>query len=202
MIRIDMSEGQTHESIGKILAASADTESLISRVRKQPSSVLPLDEFEKSHPMIWDLFLQAFDEGRLTDALGEVADLRHCLIILTSNLGAAAHRSLGLGFAPQADAFSKEHVLRAIAQTYRPEFQNRLDKVIVFRPLTRDLMRGILKKELAALQNRRGLKDRTSAVEWESSALEFLLEKGFSPKMGRGSLSAQSISTWSPRWRR
>ncbi len=158
--------------------------SLINRVRKQPFSVLLLDEFEKSHPMIWDLFLQAFDEGRLTDALGQVADLRHCLIILTSNLGATAHRSLGLGFAPQADEFSKEQVMRAIAQTYRPEFQNRLDKVIVFRPLSRELMRGILKKELAALLHRRGLKDRSWAIEWESSALEFLLEKGFSPEMG------------------
>jgi len=187
MIRLDMSEFQTHDSIGKILgqaSAFADADSLINRVRKQPFSVLLLDEFEKSHPMIWDLFLQAFDEGRLTDAMGQVADLRHCLIILTSNLGATAHRSLGLGFAPQADEFTKEQVLRAIAQTYRPEFQNRLDKVIVFAPLTRDRMRAILQKELAALRERRGLRDRAWAVEWESSALEFLLERGFSPEMG------------------
>jgi ATP-dependent Clp protease ATP-binding subunit ClpC len=187
MIRLDMSEFQTHDSIGKILgqaSAFAEADSLISRVRKQPFSVLLLDEFEKSHPMIWDLFLQAFDEGRLTDATGQVADLRHCLIILTSNLGATSHRSLGLGFAPQADEFTKEQVLRAIARTYRPEFQNRLDKVIVFAPLTRERMRAILQKELAALRARRGLKDRSWAVEWESSALEFLLERGFSPEMG------------------
>ena len=98
MIRLDMSEFQTHDLIGKILghaSAFADADSLINRVRKQPFSVLLLDEFEKSHPMIWDLFLQAFDEGRLTDPMGQVADLRHCLIILTSNLGATAHRSLG-----------------------------------------------------------------------------------------------------------
>jgi ATP-dependent Clp protease ATP-binding subunit ClpC len=188
LIRLDMSEFQTPDSMSKILgqstASAIETDSLISRVRKQPFSVILLDEFEKSHPNIWDLFLQAFDEGRLTDAMGQVADLRHCLIIMTSNLGATAHRSLGLGFAPQADEFSKEQVLRAISQTYRPEFQNRLDKVIVFNPLTRDLMRGILKKELAALLDRRGLKDRAWAIEWESSALEFLLEKGFSPEMG------------------
>lgn len=188
LIRLDMSEFQTHESMSKILGQSSasafEADSLISRVRKQPFSVLLLDEFEKSHPMIWDLFLQAFDEGRLTDAMGQTADLRHCLIILTSNLGATAHRSLGLGFAPQEDVFTKEQVLRAIAQTYRPEFQNRLDKVIVFRPLTRELMRGILRKELASLLDRRGLKDRAWAIEWESSALEFLLEKGFSPEMG------------------
>jgi ATP-dependent Clp protease ATP-binding subunit ClpC len=187
MIRLDMSEFQMFESVSKILGqsnAAADTDSLISRVRKQPFSVILLDEFEKSHPNIWDLFLQAFDEGRLTDAMGQVADLRHCIIIMTSNLGATAHQSLGLGFAPRADAFSKEQVLRAISQTYRPEFQNRLDKVIVFQPLTRDLMRSILKKELAALLDRRGLKDRTWAIEWESSALEFLLAKGFSQEMG------------------
>jgi ATP-dependent Clp protease ATP-binding subunit ClpC len=188
MIRLDMSEFQTHEAISKILgqssAAAIEADSLINRVRKQPFSVILLDEFEKAHPNIWDLFLQAFDEGRLTDAMGQVADFRHCLIILTSNLGATAHRSLGLGFAPQADVFTKEQVMRAISQTYRPEFQNRLDKVIVFRPLTRELMRGILRKELAALLDRRGLKDRAWAIEWESSALEFLLEKGFSPEMG------------------
>ncbi len=188
MIRLDMSEFQTHDSISKILgqsaAAAVEADSLISRVRKQPFSVILLDEFEKSHPMIWDLFLQAFDEGRLTDAMGQTADLRHCLIIMTSNLGSTAHRSLGLGFVPQADEFSKEQVLRAISQTYRPEFQNRLDKVIVFHPLTRELMRGILRKELAGLLERRGLKDRAWAIEWESSALEFLLEHGFSPEMG------------------
>ena len=188
MIRLDMSEFQTHEAISKILgqssASAIEADSLISRVRKQPFSVVLLDEFEKSHSNIWDLFLQAFDEGRLTDAMGQVADLRHCLIILTSNLGATAHRSMGLGFAPQADEFSKDQVLRAISLTYRPEFRNRLDKIIVFQPLTRDLMRGILKKELAALLERRGLKDRAWAIEWESSALEFLLEKGFSPEMG------------------
>ena len=188
MIRLDMSEFQTHDSISKILGQNSsgalEADSLISRVRKQPFSVLLLDEFEKSHPMIWDLFLQAFDEGRLTDAMGQTADLRHCLIILTSNLGATAHRSLGVGFAPQADVFNNDQVLRAISQTYRPEFQNRLDKVIVFRPLTRELMRGILRKELAALLERRGLKDRAWAIEWEASALEFLLEKGFSPEMG------------------
>ncbi len=187
LIRLDMSEFQTPESIGKILGATSapiEAESLISRVRKQPFSVLLLDEFEKSHPMIWDLFLQVFDEGRLSDAVGQVTDFRHCLIILTSNLGATAHRTLGLGFAPPADVFSAEQIMRAIGQTYRPEFQNRLDKVIIFHPLTREVMRGILKKELTALLGRRGLRERDWAIEWETSALEFLLMKGFSAAMG------------------
>ena len=70
---------------------------LISHVRKQPFSVVLLDEFEKAHPRIWDLFLQVFDDARLTDTLGQVADFRHCLIIMTTNLGATSHQSAGLG---------------------------------------------------------------------------------------------------------
>ena len=187
MIRLDMSEFQTPESTRKILGDSSDameTQSLIMRVRKQPFSVILLDEFEKAHANIWDLFLQVFDDGRLTDAIGQTADFRHSIIILTSNLGATRHQSSGLGFAPQADAFSQEQVLRAVGQNFRPEFVNRLDKVIVFRPLSRDQMRRILHKELQLVLQRRGLRNREWAVEWESSALEFLLDRGFSPEMG------------------
>ncbi|MBK9080504.1 MAG: AAA family ATPase [Hyphomicrobium sp.] len=187
MIRFDMSEFQTFDAISKILGGGglpADADTLISRIRKQPFSLVLLDEFEKSHPQIWDLFLQVFDDGRLTDAYGQTADFRHCLIILTTNLGATAHRDSGMGFTPSAAHFTNDQIMRAISQTFRPEFQNRLDKVIVFKPLTRELMRGILKKELDRIFERRGLKDRAWAVEWDASALEFLLEKGFSPEMG------------------
>ncbi|MGA7325370.1 MAG: AAA family ATPase [Rhodomicrobium sp.] len=185
MIRLDMSEFQAHDSAWKILGTwDASTETLISRVRKQPFSVVLLDEFEKAHANIWDLFLQVFDDGRLTDASGQEADFRHCIIILTTNLGATAHRSADLGFLPSSATFSREQVLQSVSQTFRPEFQNRLDKVIVFQPLTRELMRGILKKELAHVLERRGFLDREWAVEWEASALEFLLERGFSPEMG------------------
>jgi ATP-dependent Clp protease ATP-binding subunit ClpC len=187
MIRLDMSEFQTAESTHKILGERGDpaaTQSLTLRVRKQPFCVILLDEFEKAHSNIWDLFLQVFDAGRLTDAAGQTVDFRHSIIVLTSNLGATQHRSSGLGFAPAADAFSQEQVERAVHQSFRPEFVNRLDKVIVFRPLTRELMRGILQKELKLVLERRGLRDREWAVEWEASALEFLLDKGFSPEMG------------------
>lgn len=187
MIRLDMSEFQTAESTAKILGAgdmANPADSLITLVRKQPFSVVLLDEFEKAHANVWDLFLQVFDDGRLTDQLGQVADFRHCIIILTSNLGATSHRSARLGFSPADDAYTSEQVLRTIGQTFRPEFQNRLDKVIVFQPLSRELMGSILKKELSRVLDRRGFKDREWAVEWEASAIEFLLEKGFSPEMG------------------
>jgi ATP-dependent Clp protease ATP-binding subunit ClpC len=187
MVRLDMSEFQTPDSTFKILGsgdAAGPSDSLITLVRKQPFSVVLLDEFEKAHANVWDLFLQVFDDGRLTDQVGQVADFRHCIIILTSNLGATSHRGPRLGFSAKEEAYSSDQVMRAVAQTFRPEFQNRLDKVIVFRPLSRELMRDILKKELARVLDRRGLKDREWAVEWEASALEFLLEKGFSPEMG------------------
>lgn len=186
MIRLDMSEFQTPESTSKILGSGdgAGSDSLITLIRKQPFSVILLDEFEKAHPNVWDLFLQVFDDGRLTDQVGQVADFRYAIIILTSNLGATVHRGARLGFSPSESAFTPDQVMQTIGQTFRPEFQNRLDKVIVFRPLSRDLMRGILKKELARVLERRGFKDREWAVEWEASALEFLLEKGFSPEMG------------------
>ena len=186
LLRLDMSEFQHSGSVDKIIGAADDgrTQSLIQRVRKQPFAVILLDEFEKAHANVWDLFLQVFDDGRLSDTAGQVADFRHTIIILTSNLGATAHQGSGVGFAPRADAFSQEQVKRAVAQSFRPEFVNRLDKVIVFRPLTRDRMRGILLKELARVLERRGLKNREWAVEWESSAQEFLLEKGFTADMG------------------
>jgi ATP-dependent Clp protease ATP-binding subunit ClpC len=187
LVRLDMSEYQTPDAAQKILGGGGladDSDSLINRVRKQPFSVVLLDEFEKAHGAIWDLFLQVFDDGRLTDAMGHIADFRHCMIILTTNLGAISHQNAGIGFAPAAGAFSPSQVLRAINQTFRPEFQNRLDKVIVFRPLTRDLMREILRKELNRVLERRGLKYREWAVEWEASAQDFLLEKGFSADMG------------------
>ncbi len=186
MIRLDMSEFQTVESTSKILGQrdGSGSDSLIDRVRKQPFSVVLLDEFEKAHPNCWDLFLQIFDDGRLSDARGSEADFRHCIIILTSNLGATTHRGGGLGFRPDADAFVSDQVMRTVSQTFRPEFVNRLDKIIVFQPLSRELMRGILHKELAHVQERRGLRDRAWAVEWEPSAIEFLLDRGFSPDMG------------------
>lgn len=187
LIRLDMSEFQTAESTKKIVGDTdqhAEVQSLAHRVRKQPFSVVLLDEFEKAHPNTWDLFLQVFDDGRLTDAMGQTSDFRHCIIILTSNLGARIPQGPGVGFGSTSGLFSQDQVLRAVHQTFRPEFVNRLDAVIVFRPLSRELMRGILTKELKAVLERRGLRDREWAVEWESSALDFLLEKGFSHTLG------------------
>ncbi len=187
MVRLDMSEFQASDSLAKLVGGpynSENTDTLTDRVRRQPYSVLLLDEFEKAHPAVWDLCLQLLDEGRLTDYTGQTADFRNCLIILTTNLGATTHQTSGLGFAPAQGAYNTDQVMRAIGDVFRPEFQNRLDDVVVFKPLTRELMRGILTKELARLYQRRGLQQRDWAIEWEASAIEFLLEKGFNAEMG------------------
>jgi ATP-dependent Clp protease ATP-binding subunit ClpC len=186
LIRLDMSEFQSVESMRKIVGepVGGDANALTDRVQKQPFSVVLLDEFEKAHSAAWDLFLQVFDDGRLTDARGLTVDFRHCIIILTSNVGSTIKQDSGPGFLAYEAVLTKEQVMKAIRQTFRPEFVNRLDRVIVFRPLTRDHMRSIVAKELSLVLERRGLRHREWAVEWEASALEFLLDKGFSTAMG------------------
>ena len=186
MLRIDMSEYQTDDSAWRLIDDGRDggSTSLATRIRQAPFSVVLLDEFEKASPRIWDLFLQVFDDGRLTDRGGNTADFRHSIIVLTSNLGAAIARGGGVGFVAQAGGFSRELVDRAIAQTFRREFVNRLDRVVVFNPLTRARMRDLLGKELRDVLGRRGFRGRDWAVEWEPSAVEFLLDRGFTPDLG------------------
>lgn len=190
MIRIDMSELQAPESLERILGGSAEGTAgvqgtaLVHAIRRQPFSVILLDEFEKAHPSVWDLFLQVFDDGRLTDRLGNVADLRHAVIIMTSNLGATLPYGATIGFSADHGGFAPAAVERAVAQTFRREFVNRIDRVVVFRPLGRAEMREILRKELDDALQRRGLRNRSWAVEWDASAIDFLLEKGFTPDLG------------------
>ena len=186
LLRYDMSEFQSPDSLERLVGdgQKLDQDSLTRRIRKQPFSIILLDEFEKAHPRVWDLFLQVFDDGRLTDPLGRTSDFRHAIVILTSNLGGQTAARAGLGFDQDSGGFRVAEVDRAVAQAFRPEFLNRLDRVIVFRPFTREVMREILDKELQDVQQRRGLRNREWAVVWEDSALEFLLDRGFSPALG------------------
>jgi ATP-dependent Clp protease ATP-binding subunit ClpC len=187
MIRLDMSELQTWESQARILGEAdetSDSAALVNQIRKQPFSVVLLDEFEKAHPTVWDLFLQVFDDGRLTDKRGNTADFRHSVIILTSNLGATLPHGASVGFAQEQSQFAAGSVERAVGRAFRREFVNRIDRVVVFRPLGRGVMRDLLRKELNDVLTRRGLRTRQWAVEWDESAIEFLLEKGFTADLG------------------
>jgi ATP-dependent Clp protease ATP-binding subunit ClpC len=182
-IRIDMSELQDGGALDRMLGSSGPhdgAQSLAQRIRQQPFSVVLLDEVEKAHPAIWDLLLAVLDDGRLTDRHGRLADFRHAILIMTSNLGAARARGAGLGFgAEPVDA-----VLGELQKTFRPEFLNRIDRIVVFRPLGELTMRRILEKELRRALERRGLRSRHWAVEWDGTALDFLLRAGFSSELG------------------
>ena len=187
MIRLDMSEFQDPDSGWRLIGRNdrgAGGGSLTSRIREHPFSVILLDEFEKAHVKVWDLFLQVFDDGRLSDTDGQLADFRHAIIILTSNLGATISNEAGVGFTSTSGGFSAKDVMRSVSRTFRREFVNRLDRVVVFRPLSREVMRAILENELNNALGRRGLRTKQWAVEWEDSAIEFLLVEGFTPDLG------------------
>jgi ATP-dependent Clp protease ATP-binding subunit ClpC len=185
LLRLDMSEYQSEDAAWRLTDDGRDgTRSLVARIREQPFSVVLLDEFEKAHPRVWDVFLQVFDDGRLGDRSGHVADFRHSIIILTSNVGSTITRSAGPGFTSAAGGYSRGAVEKALFETFRREFLNRLDRIVLFNPLDRGLMREILHKELQRAMQRRGLRNRDWAVEWEPSAIEFLLDRGFTPDLG------------------
>lgn len=187
MIRFDMSEFMSEDSLHRLIGErdrTSESRALVNLIRNQPFSVILLDEFEKAHPKVWDLFLQVFDDGRLTDRLGNTADFRHSIIIMTSNLGAAIPQGSGVGFSGDRKGFSESSVTRAVQTAFRPEFLNRIDRVVVFRPLSRSVVRKILLKELNDVISRRGFRNKDWAVEWEESALDFLLDKGFTEELG------------------
>jgi ATP-dependent Clp protease ATP-binding subunit ClpC len=188
LVRLDMSEFQTEASFERLLAdasANNDAATLMTSVRASPFSVVLLDEFEKAHRNVWNLFLQLFDDGRLTDRQGRAADFRQCVVILTSNFGAAVDSREPLGFGGTGGArFNPAQVERNLSRAFSPELLNRIDRVVIFRPFERDQIRALLQRELAQVLDRRGFRNRPWAVEWDESALEFLAEKGFSAELG------------------
>ena len=189
MIRLDMSEFQTSDTLPRILGEDSDSgtgdrTALVHQIRKQPFSVILLDEFEKAHARVWDLFLQVFDDGRLTDRQGNHADFRHAMVILTVNVGAEAAFTEAIGFGETLPSARTEEYETALTRVFRREFLNRIDRVVVFRPLSKAVMREVLHKELEDVLRRRGLRNRQWAVEWDASALDFLLARGFSSRYG------------------
>jgi ATP-dependent Clp protease ATP-binding subunit ClpC len=188
LVRLDMSEFQTPESLERLLAETNPNESptagFVSAINRQPFSVVLLDEFEKAHANIWDLFLQVFDDGRLTTQAGRTVDFRHTVIILTSNIGSAIRTEQRVGFVTDPERFTPAAIERAVANVFRPEFLNRLDRTVVFRPLDRAIMRSLLEKELAALLDRRGFRSQPWAVEWDEAAVDLLIDRGFSADLG------------------
>jgi len=190
MFRVDLSEYKDYHSFEKLIGDPRLKKpgTLTEHVRKQPFSVVLLDEFEKGHSNVADLFLQVFDDGRLTDATGETVDFRHCLLILTSNVGSDLRDgSSGIGFGEargEAKGAAEGRVRRALEAAYRPEFLNRIDRILVFHALGREEMRRIAHRELGKLYRREGLLERELLVEVDDGVIDLLLDRGFDPKYG------------------
>ncbi len=189
MIRLDMSEYNSPGSATRLVSShSGDLEGLLtSQMRDQPFSVLLLDEFEKAAPQVFDLFLQVLGEARLTDAAGRVADFSNAIVIMTSNLGAQNFRAganLGFGGTEAADLGAEEHFTGEAKKRFRPEFFNRIDRIVPFLPLTRQVLEGIVAKELKAIQRRDGLRERQLSLQLDEPILNEVLRHGHDPRYG------------------
>ncbi|MBG6216091.1 ATP-dependent Clp protease ATP-binding subunit ClpB [Arthrobacter sp. CAN_A6] len=183
MIRIDMSEYSEKHSVARLVGAPPgyvgyeEGGQLTESVRRRPYGVVLLDEVEKAHPEVFDILLQVLDDGRLTDGQGRTVDFRNVILVLTSNLG-----SQFLVDPVLDDDAKREAVLATVNASFRPEFLNRLDDVIVFDPLSLDDLSRIVNLQVDALASR--LKDRRLQLEVTPSASEWLAMTGFDPAYG------------------
>ena len=193
LIQLDMSEYMEKFNVSRLVGAPPgyvgyeEGGQLTERVRRRPYSVVLLDEIEKAHPDVFNILLQVLEDGRLTDSFGRKVDFRNTILIMTSNIGAELLRKQGsLGFAPATGAVTFEkmklQLLEEVKRTFKPEFLNRIDDVIVFHQLSRDNLVRIVDIEIAMVQER--LREQGIRVELDESAKEFLVEKGFDAVYG------------------
>lgn len=188
LLQVDMSEYMDKFNVSRLIGAPPgyvgyeEGGQLTEKVRRKPYSVVLLDEIEKAHPDVFNLLLQVFEEGRLTDSLGRKVDFRNTIILMTSNVGAEMLRSKGsLGFASKSKEATyddmKERLLEEVKKTFKPEFLNRIDDIIVFKSLTKEDLRHIVEIEVNSVADR--LKEKGIVLEITKEASELLIEKGF-----------------------
>ncbi|MFP4472886.1 MAG: ATP-dependent Clp protease ATP-binding subunit [Candidatus Omnitrophota bacterium] len=193
LIQIDMSEYMDKYNVSRLIGAPPgyvgyeEGGQLTEKVRRKPYSVVLLDEIEKAHPDVFNILLQALEDGRMTDSLGRKVDFRNTIILMTSNVGAEMLRKRGsLGFAAQTEDTSyadmRGRLLEEVKKVFKPEFLNRIDDIIVFKSLTREDLEKIVKIEVRGVIKR--LKEKEIDVELTSEALDFLIDKGFDPVYG------------------
>jgi ATP-dependent Clp protease ATP-binding subunit ClpC len=191
IVRLDMSEYHDKSSVNRLIGSPPgyvghDEEGQLTKaVRTKPYSVVLLDEVEKAHPEIFDLFLQVFDDGRLTDSKGRTVNFTNTIIVLTSNLGARELFEAGVqnqGYAGQLDDLPQEYQ-KALRGHFRPEFLNRVDEIIAFRSLEKKDLYGIAEIHLQAMKD--NLKDSRGVVlQVNEDAVELILEHGYQPQFG------------------
>ena len=192
LIRLDMSEFKEEHSVAKLIGAPPgyvgyeEGGKLTEAVRRKPYSVLLLDEVEKAHPRVFDLFLQVLDDGRLTDSHGRTVDFRNTVIIMTSNIGSQYLLSLSLDGEEKRveEEFekAKEKVLEELRYYFRPEFLNRIDEIIVFKPLTMKELLQIIDLLIANINKR--LAEKNISIELSEEAKEHLVKLGYEPAYG------------------
>ena len=194
MIQVDMSEYMEKHSVSRLVGSPPgyvgydEGGQLTEAVRRRPYSVLLLDEIEKAHPDVFNILLQILEDGRLTDAQGRKVDFRNTIVIMTSNIGAAAiskNQTLGFGIGDEEGLSyedMKERVMGELKKIFRPELLNRIDEVIVFHKLTKDEILEIV--ELMMRRVREQISTHEVAIELSDSAKELLVEKGYDPAMG------------------
>lgn len=187
LIRLDMNEYLEMGSAARLVGTFSNPEGLLtSAVQRQPFSVILLDEIEKAHPEVFDVLLQVLGEGRLTDALGRTADFGNTIIILTSNLG-VRQASMSFGFRNEEDHDLSIYE-KAAEQFFRPEFFNRLDRIVPFERLSRDEIAQIARILMEGFLQREGLLRRKCILRVEEEALESVIDSGFDPILGARAL--------------
>jgi ATP-dependent Clp protease ATP-binding subunit ClpB len=193
MTRIDMSEYQEKHTVSRLVGAPPgyvgydEGGQLTEAVRRKPYSVVLLDEIEKAHPDVFNVLLQVLDDGRLTDNKGRTVNFKNTIIIMTSNMGSQiiqeAFENVDEYNQEEVVEQAKEDVMNLLKQTIRPEFLNRIDEVIMFQPLMRKEIKGIIRIQL---ENLKKLVEQNAGIQLEFSdyALDYLAKNGYNPQFG------------------
>ena len=191
MVRIDMSEYQERHTVSRLIGAPPgyvgyeESGQLTEAVRRKPYSIVLLDEIEKAHPDVFNILLQVLEDGRLTDNKGRVVDFKNTIIIMTSNIGSEilqhAINEHGNDFSSEWNK-AKTSVLELLKKTIRPELLNRIDEIVVFKPLQKAEVREIVKLQLSRLQKR--LKEKNVELQCTEESMDYLAEKGYQPDLG------------------
>ena len=187
MVRIDMSEYMEKYSVSRLIGAPPgyvgyeEGGQLTEAVRRKPYSVVLFDEIEKAHPDVFNVLLQVLDDGRITDSQGRTVDFKNTILIMTSNIG-SPYLLEGIEENGEIKQEARDAVERDLRAHFRPEFLNRLDEMIMFKPLTKENIGGIVELLLADLNKR--LKDQELSIELTKAAKDYIIEGGYDPVYG------------------
>lgn len=187
MVRIDMSEYMEKHSVARLIGAPPgyvgyeEGGQLTEAVRRKPYSVVLFDEIEKAHPDVFNVLLQVLDDGRITDSQGRTVDFKNTILILTSNIG-AQYLLDGIDDGGNITSEAEEDVMAELRQHFRPEFLNRLDETILFKPLTKDNLAGIIDLIVAEINDR--LADKRIKIELTPQAVDYITEEAYDPVYG------------------